>query len=131
MAKLIHSMFRVLDLERSVDFYREVLGLQEIRRLDFPSFTLVYLRDHEGGFEVELTLNKGQAEPYATGEGYGHLAACVPDLKQEHLRLSGCGYDVGAIKQLVHDGKTVGEFFFLSDPDGHRIEMLQRNGVYR
>ena len=78
MAKLIHSMFRVLDLERSVDFYREVLGLRDVRRLDFPSFTLVYLGDAESGFEVELTCNKGRAEPYAAGEGYGHLAACVP-----------------------------------------------------
>ena len=74
MAKLIHAMIRVQDLDRSVTFYRRTLGLEESHRLEFPSFTLLYLREPESGFEIELTWNKGQAEPYTHGSGYGHDA---------------------------------------------------------
>lgn len=131
MAKLIHSMLRVLDLERSTSFYQDVLGMSVARRLEFPDFTLVYLRGDEADFEIELTHNHDRKTPYAAGEGYGHIAACVPDLRQEHRRLSDRGHPVGEIKRLVHEGNLVGEFFFLSDPDGYRIEILQANGVYR
>ena len=65
MAKAIHMMVRVLDLDRSIAFYRTALGLEVADRFDFDSFTLVYLRNAEADFEVELTLNKGRTEPYA------------------------------------------------------------------
>jgi lactoylglutathione lyase len=64
MPKLIHAMIRVVDLARSMAFYGQGFGLVESHRLDFPTFTLVYLREPESGFEIELTLNKGHAEPY-------------------------------------------------------------------
>ena len=80
MAKAIHMMVRVLDLDRSIAFYRTALGLEVADRFDFDSFTLVYLRNAEADFEVELTLNKGRTEPYAHGDGYGHVAFCVDDL---------------------------------------------------
>ena len=64
MAKMIHSMIRVLDLERSIDFYARALGLEPSERLVFDNFTLVYLRSEESGFELELTLNHGRTEPY-------------------------------------------------------------------
>ena len=80
MAKAIHMMVRVLDLDRSIAFYRTALGLDVADRFDFDSFTLVYLRNAEADFEVELTLNKGRTEPYALGDGYGHVAFCVDDL---------------------------------------------------
>ena len=69
MAKAVHSMIRVLDEARSVAFYRDAFGLELADRLDFETFTLVYLRNTEADFEVELTINKGRTEPYAPGDG--------------------------------------------------------------
>lgn len=74
MAKAIHSMIRVLDLERSITFYQQAFGLEVADRFEFDSFTLAYLRNAEADFEVELTLNKGRSEPYDLGDGYGHIA---------------------------------------------------------
>ena len=96
MAKAIHAMIRVLDLERSVAFYREALRLEVADRFDFDSFTLVYLRNAEADFEVELTLNKGRTEPYDLGDGYGHVAFCVDDLDGEHARLERGGRQAAA-----------------------------------
>ena len=77
MPKLIHTMIRVADLERSLGYYQQAFGLVQTHRMDFPTFTLAYLREPESGFEVELTWNHGQAEPYTHGSGYGHMAFCV------------------------------------------------------
>ena len=77
--KFIHTMIRVLDLERSQRFYAEVLGLKPAHTLDFPDFSLVYLRNEAADFELELTLNKGRSEPYTHGTGYGHVAVVVDD----------------------------------------------------
>src|SRR6267143_4528488 len=100
MPKLIHSMIRVLDLDRSLAFYTRGFGLQESHRLDFPTFTLVYLREAQSGFEIELTLNKGQTEPYTHGSGYGHMAFCVDDLDGQRAQLARLGYAAGEIKTL-------------------------------
>ena len=67
MAKAIHSMIRVLDLERSIAFYREAFGLEVADKFDFDGFTLAYLRNPEADFEVALTLNKGRAAPVHQG----------------------------------------------------------------
>jgi lactoylglutathione lyase len=129
MPKLIHSMIRVVDLERSVAFYREAFGLQESHRLEFPGFTLLYLRDAESGFEIELTLNRGQTEPYTHGSGYGHMAFCVDDLEAHRARLRQLGYAPGDIKQLTAPTGAA-RFFFATDPDGYKIEVLERAGHY-
>ncbi|MFO1072931.1 MAG: VOC family protein [Geminicoccaceae bacterium] len=131
MAKAIHMMIRVVDLDRSIAFYRAALGLDVAERLDFDSFTLVYLRNPEADFEIELTLNKGRAEPYPLGEGYGHVAFCVDDLDAEHRRMLAGGIDVQPIKEFMRDGALLARFFFVQDPDGYKIEMLQRHGRYR
>ena len=131
MAKAIHMMIRVLDLERSVAFYRTALGLDVADRYDFDSFTLVYLRNPEAEFEVELTLNNGRAEPYGLGDGYGHVAFCVDDLDAEHERLSEAGVGPQPIKEFHRDGGLMARFFFIQDPDGYKIEVLQRHGRYR
>ncbi len=131
MAKAIHMMVRVLDLDRSLRFYADALGLEVADRLDFDSFTLVYLRNAEADFEVELTLNKGRAEPYALGDGYGHVAFCVDDLDAEHARMTGAGIGPLPIKEFFRDGALLARFFFIQDPDGYRIEVLQRHGRYR
>ena len=93
MAKPIHSMIRVLDEARSVDFYRRALGLEVVDRLAFDGFTLLYLRAPEGPFELELTVNHDRTAPYALGDGYGHLAVAVEDLAAEHARMSAAGID--------------------------------------
>lgn len=131
MAKAIHMMVRVLDLERSVAFYRTALGLEVADRFDFDSFTLVYLRNAEADFEVELTLNKGRTEPYQLGDGYGHVAVAVDDLDAEHKRLSEAGIGPQPIKEFHRDGGLMARFFFIQDPDGYKIEVLQRHGRYR
>ena len=126
MAKLIHVMIRVQDLDRSVTFYRRALGLEESHRLEFPSFVLLYLREPDSGFEIELTWNKGQAEPYTHGSGYGHVAFCVGDLAQQRELMLGLGYAPGDIKSLG----AAARFFFVTDPDGYKIEVLERAGHY-
>ena len=131
MAKAIHSMIRVLDEKRSVDFYRRAFGLTVAERLDFDSFTLVYLSNDEAAFELELTINKGQTEPYALGNGYGHLAVCVPDVAAEHARLEAEGLKPRKLVDFKHEGATLAHFFFVQDPDGYEIEVLQRAGRFR
>src|SRR5262249_48073894 len=128
MAKMIHTMMRVSNLEESMRFYEGVLGLKEVHRLDFPNFALVYLRNPENDFEVELTLNKDRAERYSHGDGYGHLAACVADLEMEQSRCKSLGYSPGEIKQLKKEEQSIARFFFISDPDGYKIEIIERSG---
>ena len=102
---LIHTCYRVTDPERSIAFYRTALGLDVADRYDFDSFTLVYLRNQEADFEVELTLNKGRAEPYDLGDGYGHVAFCVEDLDGEHrIRPAGEVTDHGQCEAGEHGG---------------------------
>ena len=130
MAKAIHSMIRVLDEARSVDFYRAAFGLEPADRFDFDSFTLVYLRNAEADFEVELTINKGRTEPYALGDGYGHIAFTVDDLDREHARFEAAGLAPRKIVAFERDGALLARFFFVADPDGYQIEVLQRQGRY-
>lgn len=131
MAKAIHMMVRVLDLDRSIDFYRKAFGLEVADRFDFDSFTLVYLRNAEADFEVELTLNKGRTEPYGHGDGYGHIAFAVDDLEAEHARFESEGLNPADIKEFHREGALMAKFFFVQDPDGYKIEMLQKHGRYR
>lgn len=131
MAKTIHSMIRVLDEARSVDFYKRAFGLDIADRLDFENFTLVYMSNAESPFEVELTINKGRTEPYDLGDGYGHLAVLVEDLKAEHDRFTAEGLNPRKIVEFAPDGKLVGKFFFVADPDGYEIEVLERGGRFK
>jgi lactoylglutathione lyase len=131
MAKAIHSMIRVLDEKKSVDFYKEAFGLDVADRFDFDGFTLVYLRNTENDFELELTVNKNQREPYTHGSGYGHLAVAVDDLKAEHARFEESGLAPNPMKEFHRDGALMAAFFFVQDPDGYKIEVLQRHGRYR
>jgi lactoylglutathione lyase len=131
MAKAIHAMIRVLDEQRSLDFYDRAFGLKVSSRLDFPSFTLIYLRNPEADFEIELTVNKDRAEPYSHGEGYGHVAFVVDDLAAEHARFQSLGLNPLDIKEFAPDGNLIARFFFVQDPDGYKYEVLQRHGHYR
>jgi lactoylglutathione lyase len=131
VAKIIHAMIRVLELNRSLEFYRDAFGLEVSQKLDFPDFALVYLRNPENDFEIELTLNKGRTEAYTHGTGYGHVAVCVDDLEAEHARIAAAGYQPKDIKTMTHDGKPFGKFFFIEDPDGYKIEVLQKGGRFQ
>ncbi|RWC41576.1 MAG: lactoylglutathione lyase [Mesorhizobium sp.] len=131
MAKTIHTMIRVLDEARSIDFYRKAFGLDVAERLDFETFTLVYLSNVEAGFEVELTVNKGRQEPYALGDGYGHLAVSVADLDSEHDRLGALDLSPKKIVEFNRDGALLARFFFIEDSDGYKIEVLQRQGRFK
>ncbi|KOF17321.1 lactoylglutathione lyase [Ensifer adhaerens] len=131
MAKAIHSMIRVLDEQKSLDFYGAAFGLSVAERLDFEAFTLVYLSNDESEFELELTINKDRTEPYALGDGYGHLALSVSDLDSEHKRLTEAGLGPNKIVEFNRDGALLARFFFITDPDGYKIEVLQRHGRYK
>lgn len=131
MAKQIHSMIRVLDEDRSVQFYGTAFGLKVADRLDFPTFTLIYLSNPEAEFELELTVNKDQSEPYDLGNGYGHLAVSVDDLDAEHARFDAEGLAPRKLVDFAPAGETVARFFFVADPDGYQIEVLQRGGRFK
>jgi len=124
-------MIRVLDEARSVDFYGRAFGLRVADRLAFEGFSLLYLRNAEADFELELTVNHGRTDPYALGDGYGHLAFAIDDLDAEHARLAQAGFAPDPIKEFMRDGALLARFFFLADPDGYKIEVLQRGGRYR
>ena len=131
MAKFIHTMIRVLDLDKSLAFYREVFGMTPSHTLDFPDFALVYLRNQEDDAEIELTYNKGRTEPYTHGTGYGHIAMVVEDLDARHAAVSAGGWSVQPIKEFKRGDELLARFFFVQDPDGYKIEVLQRHGHYR
>ena len=130
MAKAIHAMIRVLDEARSITFYRQAFGLTVAERLDFDSFTLVYLSTPETPFELELTINKGRTQPYDLGDGYGHLAVSVADVAAEHARLTEAGLSPRKIVDFAPAGTVIARFFFIADPDGYQIEVLERGGRY-
>ena len=130
MSKFLHLMIRVESLDPSIAFYRDAFGMRESHRLDFDTFTLVYLRDPESGAEIELTLNKGTTTPYTHGTGYGHVAFAVDDIEAFRDRLLSQGMQPGDLKSLSHNGAIAARFFFITDPDGYKIEVLSREGHY-
>jgi lactoylglutathione lyase len=123
-------MIRVIDEEKSRSFYKSAFGLNVADRLDFDNFTLVYLRNSETDFELELTINKGRTEPYDLGDGYGHLAFSVDDLDAEHVRMKAQQLKIRDIVEFKREGTMLARFFFVEDPDGYKIEVLERQGRY-
>jgi lactoylglutathione lyase len=131
VAKAIHMMIRVLEEQRSLAFYESAFGLTVADRFAFDGFALVYLRNAEVDFEIELTINHDRTEPYALGDGYGHVAFAVRDLDAEHARLVAAGLTPNPIKEFHREGALLARFFFIQDPDGYKIEVLQKHGRYR
>ena len=131
MAKALHSMIRVLDEERSLDFYDRAFGLKVAHRLDFDAFTLVYLKNDNADFELELTINKDREAPYDLGDGYGHIAFVVEDLDAEHARFEAENLNPRKVVEFAPGGTFVAKFFFVQDPDGYEIEVMQRGGHYQ
>lgn len=123
--KFLHTMIRVKDLGKSFKFYTEELGFRESRRKEFPEkkFDLVYLiLPDSPEFELELTYNYDHEEPYDLGTGYGHIAISHPDIKTLRDELIEKGYEVTEIRGLSPDSN---KYFFVEDPDGYRIEIIQ------
>lgn len=125
--KFLHTMLRVGDLNKSVDFYTRVLGFELVRKDDYPEgqFTLAFLRVKAGTGdepELELTYNWG-VEAYDLGKGYGHIALAVPSLKEfgEKIKAEGCDFSWGP--STTPSGK--GGMAFMKDPDGYSIELLE------
>lgn len=129
-ARLVHAMVRVLNEERSLAFYDKAFGLTPADRIVFDDFTLIYLRNAATSFELELTVNHGRTEPYALGDGYGHLAVVVEDLDAERARHLDEGLEPGPIRSLEHGGTPLARFFFIQDPDGYKIEVIERAGRF-
>lgn len=133
-AKLVHAMIRVLDEQRSLAFYATAFGLAPVDRIAFDDFTLIYLRNDATAFELELTVNHGRTEPYALGDGYGHLAVVVADLDGERARLDAAGLAPGPVRALPRPGGSpdtpLARFFFIQDPDGYKIEVIETAGRF-
>ncbi len=89
------------------------------------------MRGPDAPFEVGLTVNKGTTEPYSLGNGYGHVAFAVDDLEAERKRMLEAGLAPKDIKEMAHEGKPFGKFFFIEDPDGYKIEVLQKGGRFQ
>jgi len=126
--RLLHTMIRIKDLERSLDFYTRLLGMQVLYRRDYPSgeFTLAFVGygDDTHNTVIELTYNWGRQEPYELGTGFGHLAIGVPDIHATCERLAAEGVSIprppGPMK---HGGSVIA---FIEDPDGYKIELIER-----
>jgi lactoylglutathione lyase len=123
-------MIRVMDEAKSVEFYGKAFGLTVKDRYDFDGFTLVYLKNAENDFELELTINHGRAETYTHGTGYGHLALSTNNIELEHRRFESLDLNPNPVKEFQRDGALMAKFFFVTDPDGYKIEVLQRHGRY-
>ena len=124
--KFLHTMVRVKDLDKSFKFYTEELGFVESRRREFPEkkFDLVYLMlPGSPDYELELTYNYDQEEGYEIGTGYGHIAISHPDIKTLREDLMKKGYEVTEIRGLTPNSN---KYFFVTDPDGYRIEIIQK-----
>lgn len=127
MSRFLHTMLRVTDLQRSVDFYTKLLGMKELRRRDVPDgkYTLVFVGygDEETGAVIELTYNYGVTS-YDQGTAFGHLAVGVPDVTATCDALRAAGAKITREPGPVKFGTTI--IAFVEDPDGYKIELIQR-----
>lgn len=114
--KFRHTNFNVLNLQRSMDFYKEALGLTEVRRIENPDFTIVYLGDGVSDFQLELTWLKDRTEPYNLGENEFHTAFSVADMDAAHAKHQAMGC-------IVYENPTMG-IYFIVDPDGYWLEII-------
>lgn len=125
--RLLHTMIRVFDLDKSIDFYTRHMGMKLLRRKDYPSgeFTLAFVGygDEDSNAVIELTHNWGQKTPYDIGSGFGHLAIGVADIYGTCEKLGAEGVKIprppGPMK---HGGSVIA---FVEDPDGYKVELVQ------
>jgi lactoylglutathione lyase len=123
---LIHTCYRILDIDRSVAFY-EALGFQEVRRAPIRDEAInVFMNLPEDGSEprLELTYNIGRDEPYEIGTGYGHIAITTSDLDGTLGQLAEQGIDPERPPYTIRAGGS--RICFVRDPDGYRVEIIER-----
>ena len=124
MAELIHTCYRVLDLERSIAFY-EKLGFEELRRMPIGDEAInVFMGLPGDGARLELTYNIGREEPYEIGSGYGHIAITAEDLDAPLARLAEDGIEPERPPYTVREGGS--RICFVRDPDDYRIEIIEK-----
>jgi len=128
-ARLLHTMIRVRDLDASLNFYTNLLGMELLRKRDYPTgkFTLAFVGygDESSNAVIELTHNWDQKEPYALGTAFGHLAIGVPDVYKACEQLGAAGVKIPRpAGPMAHGGSVIA---FIEDPDGYRIELIQRS----
>ena len=125
--RILHTMLRVGDMQRSIDFYTRVLGMKLLRTTDRPeqkySLAFVGYGSNPDQAELELTYNYG-VEKYELGTAYGHIALGVPDVAESVARIKAAGGNVTREPGPVKGGTTV--IAFVTDPDGYKIELIQR-----
>ena len=128
--KLLHTMLRVGDLQRSVRFYTDVLGMKLLRTTDRPeqkySLAFVGYDTEERSAVLELTYNYG-VERYEMGGAFGHIAIGVPDVAGACAKVRGAGGKVTREPGPVKGGNSV--IAFVEDPDGYKIEFIERKGA--
>lgn len=126
--RLLHTMLRVLDLEKSLDFYTRLLGMKLLRRNDYEGgrFTLAFVGygDEADTAVLELTHNWDQKEPYEIGTAYGHIALGVPDIYATCEKLAAEGVKIPRPPGPMKHGTTV--IAFIEDPDGYKVELIER-----
>lgn len=124
--RLMHTMVRVKDLDKSIDFYTRLLGMALLRKIDFPEgrFTLAFVGygSEETEAVVELTHNWDQETPYDLGNGYGHIALGVRDIYGICKELEANGARIPRPAGPMKHGTTV--IAFVEDPDGYKIELI-------
>ena len=124
----IHTCYRILDPERSTDFYVNKLGMKKVGEMHFSDATNYFFAMEEDPSSpmLELTHNHGRTEPYEVGEGYGHVAFVVDDLEGTVARLKEQGVEVAVEpKTMTVDGHDY-RIAFVLDPDGYRVELVQK-----
>jgi len=130
MASFLHTCYRIGEIERSVAFY-EKLGFEEVRRMPIGEEAInVFMALPGEDPRLELTYNHG-VDSYDLGTGYGHIAFAVDSLDTEHARFKKEGLNPRDIVEFKRDGKLMARFFFVQDPDGYKIEILQKHGRYQ
>ena len=124
MSRLLHTCYRILDIDRSVAFY-EKLGFEEMARRPIRDEAInVFMGMPGDGERLELTYNKGRDEPYEVGTGYGHIALSVDDLDGTLERLAAEGIQPEKPPYRVREGGS--RLCFVRDPDDYRVELIER-----
>ncbi|MGN6188667.1 MAG: VOC family protein [Conexibacter sp.] len=124
---LIHTCYRILDIDRSVAFY-EALGFREVGRIPIRDEAINVFMNQPGDGDMprlELTYNIGRTEPYEIGTGYGHIAITADDLDATLARLAEQGIEPEKPPYSVREGGS--RLAFVADPDGYRVEIIERS----
>ena len=127
--RVLHTMIRIKDVDKSLQFYTEGLGMTLLDRHDFEhaSFSILFLAydSYDAGGAIELTYNWGKDEGYTHGNGYGHVAIGVPDIHGVVSRLESLGYECPVQPKKMVPGAP--KLAFARDPDGYMIELIETN----